>query len=72
MGHLYPNHQWDMRRRNLFLLTSAWARGTSICPRVRHKHRLDRRQAREARAWVEVEDKALRPGLQGPRGVSPR
>ena len=37
MGHHSPNHQWDMRRRGLFLLTIAWARGTNISPRVLHK-----------------------------------
>ena len=40
MGHHNPNHQWDMRRRGLFLLTSSWAKGTGISPRVLHKHLL--------------------------------
>ena len=44
--------------------------GTNISPRVLHKHLLLRRQAKGARAWVEVEDRAHRPGLRGPRGVS--
>ena len=70
MGHLSPNHQWDMHRHSLSLLTPAQARGTSINPRVRHKHRLFRRQAREAKAWVEVGYRAHRPGPRGPKGVS--
>ena len=41
MGYLSLNHQWDMHISNLFLLTPAWARGTSIYPRVQHRHRLD-------------------------------
>ena len=57
MGHHSLNHQWDMRRRSLFLLTPAWARGTSINPRVLHKHLLFRKWATRARAWVEVEDR---------------
>ena len=32
-------------------------------------HRLFRRQAREAKAWVEVEYKAHSPRLRGPKGV---
>ena len=28
MGHLRPNHQWDMHRHRLYLLTPAHARGT--------------------------------------------
>ena len=64
MGHHSSNHQWDMRGCSLFLLTPSWAKRESICLRVRHRHRLDRRQVKEARAWVEVEDRALRP----PRG----
>ena len=38
MGHHSPNRQWDMHRRNLFLLTPAWARGNGVSPRVLHKH----------------------------------
>ena len=34
MGHHNPNHQRDMRRRSLFLLTPTWAKGTGISPRV--------------------------------------
>ena len=39
---------------------------------VLHKHLLFHKHVREARVWVKVEDedKAQRPGLQGPRGVS--
>ena len=69
IGHYSPNHQWDMRRRSLFLFTPAWAKGTGISPRVLHKHLLFHRRATQARAWVEVEDKTLKSGLQGPRGV---
>ena len=70
MGHHSPNCQWDMRRRSLFLFTPAWARGTSVSPKVLHKHLLFHRRAIWARAWVEVEDRALRPELWRPRGVS--
>ena len=45
------------------------ARGTSISLRVRHRHLPCHRQAREARLWVEVEDKAHRSGLQGQRCI---
>ena len=45
-------------------------KGTSISPKVLHNHLFLHRQAREARLWVEVEDKAHRLGLQGLRGVS--
>ena len=71
MEHHSPNRQWDMHRRSLFLLTPAWARGTGVSPRV-HKHLLFHGLAIWARAWVEVEveDRALKPRLQGPRGVS--
>ena len=50
MGHHSPNHQWDMHRRCLFLLTPAWAKGTGISPRVLHKHLLFRRLAIWAKA----------------------
>ena len=46
------------------------ARGTSISPRVLHKHLLLHRRVREARVRVKVEDKAHMQGLQGPKGVS--
>ena len=72
MGHHSPSHQWGMHRGSLFLLTLPWAREDSISlsPKVLHKHLLFHRQAKEARVWVEVEDRAHRPGLQGLRGVS--
>ena len=70
MGHPIPNHQWDVRRLNSFLLTPPWARGTSINLRVLHKPILLHNQTGWARAWVEVEVRAHKPGLQGPRGVS--
>ena len=46
-----------------------WAKGNSISPKVMHKHLLLHRRAREARVWIEVEGRAHRPRLQGPRGV---
>ena len=61
-----PSHQWDMHRHSLFLLTLLWPSEDNISP----KHLLFRRRATWARAWVEVENRAHRPGLQGPRGVS--
>ena len=70
MGHHSPSHQWDMHRRGLFLPTLPWAREDSISPRVLLKHLLFRRYAIGARVWVEVKDKAHKPGLLGPRGLS--
>ena len=67
---LVISHQWGMHRHTLFLPTPLWAREDSTGPRVLHKHLLLHRQAGWARAWIEVEDRAHRPGLQGPRGVS--
>ena len=64
-----PNHQWNKRGNNLFLLTPVQARGASISPRVLHKRLLLHRRARDARVWVEVEDRAHGPRVQGPRGV---
>ena len=69
MGHLGPDYQWNISRHNLSLLTPTRARGISISPSVWHRHRVFHIQAREARAWVEVEYKAHRPGLRGPKGV---
>ena len=68
MGHLNPNHQWDMHRHSMFLLTPTWARGTGISLKVLHKHLLLRRHARGARAWVKVEDRTHKRGHQAPRG----
>ena len=72
MGHLSPSHQWDVHRLSLFILTSLLAKGTSTSLRVLHDPLLLHDQARWARAWVEVkvEDRAHKPGLQGPKGVS--
>ena len=70
MGHLSPNHQWDVHRCSMFLLTPVWARGIGISFRVRHRHLPYHRQVREARLWVEVGDMAHMPGLRGPKGVS--
>ena len=63
LGHHNPNHQWDMHRHSLFLLTPSWAKGTGINPRVLQKHLLFNRRATWARAWVGVEVKTSRPGL---------
>ena len=70
MGNHNPSQQWDVHRHSFFLLTLAWAKGTSISPKVLHKHLLLHIQAKGARACVEVEDRVHRSGLQGPRGVS--
>ena len=70
MGHLSPSHQWDTHRHNMFLLTLVRARGIGISPRVRHRHRVFRRQAKGVKAWVEVEGRTYRLGLRGPRGES--
>ena len=70
MGQHNPNRQWDMHGHSLFLLTPARARGTSISPKVLQKRLLLHKQAKEARVWVEAEDRASIPGLQGPRGMS--
>ena len=70
MGHHSPSHQWDMHRHSLFLTTLSWAKEDNTSPRMLHKHLLSRKQATRVRAWVEVDDKAHKPGLQGPRGVS--
>ena len=69
MGHLSPNHQWDVHRHSLFLLTPPWAKRDSISHRALYRALLLYSQARWARAGVEVEGKAHKPGLQGPRGV---
>ena len=70
MGYHSPSHQWDMHRSNFFLPTLPWVREGSINPRMLHKHLLFCRRATWAKAWVEVKDRALRLGLEGPRGVS--
>ena len=38
MEHHSPNHQWDMHRHSLFLLTLVWVRGTSFSCGVLRKH----------------------------------
>ena len=63
MGHPNPSHQWDVHRLGLFLLTPPWARGTSISPKELSRPLPLHDQARRARAWVEVEDRAHKPGL---------
>ena len=70
MRYPSPNHQWDVHRLNLFLLTPPWARGSSISPRVLHKPLLLHDQAGCTRAWVEVEVRAHKPRLQGRKGMS--
>ena len=67
-GHHSPDHQWDISRLNMFLLTPARARGIGISLRVRHEHRVFHRQAKGARVWVEVEGRVYRPGLRGAQG----
>ena len=70
-GHGTPQSQSSIgHAQTQFLLTPVLARETSISPRVLHKHLLLHRRAREARVWVEVEDRAHKLGLQGPRGMS--
>ena len=69
MGQHSPNHQWDMRKHSLFLLNPMRARWTSINLRVLHGRLLLHKQAKEARVWVKVKEKAHRPRLQEPRGV---
>ena len=44
-------------------------RGTNISPRVLHKHFFLHIQAKEARVWAEVEDRAHSPRGQGPKSV---
>ena len=46
------------------------AKGTGISLRVLAKRLLLHIQAREARVWVEPGDRASKPGLRGPKGVS--
>ena len=69
MGHPSPNHQWDVHRLSLFLLTPQWPRGTSISLKVLHHPLLLHNQDGWAKAWVEVEVRAHKPRLQGPRGM---
>ena len=71
MGHPNHNHQWDVPKLGLFLLTPPWAKGIGISRRALRRPLLLHDQARWARAWVEVEAvaRAHKPGLQGPRGV---
>ena len=70
MGNHSPSHQWGMHIRSLFLPTPLWAKEDNISPKVLHKHLLFCKQATWAGAWVEVEDRALKLGLMGPRGMS--
>ena len=69
MGHPSPNHQLDAHRLSMFLFTPPWARGTNINPRVLHKPLPLHNQVEWTRAWVEVEARAHKSGLQGPRGM---
>ena len=68
MGHCSPRHWSDMHRYSLFLLTPVWVKGISFSHRVLRKHLRQHKQAKRARVWVEVRDKAHRPRLRGPRG----
>ena len=63
MGHPSPNHQWDVRILDLFLLTLPWAKGTNISLKVLQRSLLFHNQVGWAKAWVEVEARAHRPGL---------
>ena len=49
------SHQWDQHRHSLFPL---WVRGTGIRLQVLHKHLRFHKQAKEAKLWVEVEDRS--------------
>ena len=49
---------------------SCRVRGTGFSRRVLYKHLRQHRWARGAKVWVEAMDKAHRPGLWGPKGVS--
>ena len=70
VGTPCPSHEWDAHGHRLSLLSLVWVGGNSISRRVLRKHLLQHRQAREARVWVEVGDKAHRSRLRRPRGVS--
>ena len=63
MGHPSPSHQWDIHRLGLFLCTLPWARGTNSSPRVLQRPLLLHYQAKQARAWVEVENRAHKLGI---------
>ena len=54
----------------VFLLTPVRAKRTNISPRVLHKRLQLHSKAREAKVWVEVEDRAHMLGLQRSKGVS--
>ena len=51
-------------------LPPPWAKRASISPKALHIPLLLHNQARWAKAWVEVEARAHKPRLQGPKGVS--
>ena len=55
LGRRSPSYKWDRRRHSLFPLTPVRARGTSINLRVLYMSLL---LHKEARLWVEAEDKA--------------
>ena len=55
---------------SLFLHTPVWVKGISFSCRVLYKNLRQHRQVRGAGLWIEVRDRAYRPGLWGPRGVS--
>ena len=64
MGHLSPDHHWGIHKHSLFFLTLSWVGRTSISPRVRRRHQVFHRLAREAKAWVEIGHRAHRPRLE--------
>ena len=55
---------------NTLCSTPMRVRGTSLSPRVLHRSLLLHRQAKEARVWVEAEDRAHKLRRKGPRGLS--
>ena len=71
LGQCSPNHLWERHGHSLFLHTPVRVRGTSTIPRVLHRRLQLHGQAKGARVWAEVEDKAYMLGHQGFRGVSP-
>ena len=70
LGRRSPSYQWDRYRHSLFLHTLVWVKGTSLSRRVVYKDFRQHRQVRGVGLWVEVRNRAHKPGIRGPRGVS--
>ena len=70
MGHPVPVISGTCTNSVFSSLPPLWAKEDSTSPRVLHKNLLLHSQARWARAWVEVEARAHKLGLQGPKGMS--